>query len=262
LQITEDRKKRVIDLYFNQHKSYAEIAEIEHISPRDIHAIIKEELARRQKHKEQDISAQAYQLLSEGKHPVQVAITLNLGPSQITKLYRGYLKLRGLDRLNTIHKETNGKIWPVWKLYQQLVKKNGMSIAQVVNAVEIAIHKLPYMETLYQQAKDEAEKMQRTIQRLANDIRALELEISILDKTAFSCEQERKRTEQRVQELADKKDRIEKLIANILNGEGCSKLKQVAKESIKVVLSDNKILISASFAALIQTIKNDAEWII
>jgi hypothetical protein len=28
LQITEERKKQVIDLYFNQHKSYAEIAEI------------------------------------------------------------------------------------------------------------------------------------------------------------------------------------------------------------------------------------------
>ena len=47
LQITEERRKRVIDLYFNQHKTYAEIAEIEHISPRDIHAIIKEEEARR-----------------------------------------------------------------------------------------------------------------------------------------------------------------------------------------------------------------------
>jgi predicted DNA-binding protein YlxM (UPF0122 family) len=47
LQISKDRKKRVIDLYFNQHKTYAEIAEIEHISPRDIHAIIKEEIARR-----------------------------------------------------------------------------------------------------------------------------------------------------------------------------------------------------------------------
>jgi DNA-directed RNA polymerase specialized sigma subunit len=39
----QNRKKRVIDLYFNQHKTYAEIAEIEKISPRDIHAIIKEE---------------------------------------------------------------------------------------------------------------------------------------------------------------------------------------------------------------------------
>ncbi len=30
-----------------------------------------------------------------------------------------------------------------------------MGIDQVVNAVEIAIHKLPYMETLYKQLKDE-----------------------------------------------------------------------------------------------------------
>jgi hypothetical protein len=47
-----------------------------------------------------------------------------------------------------------------------------MSIEQVVNVVEIAIYKLPHMETLYRQAKDQAEKMQCTIQRLANDIRA------------------------------------------------------------------------------------------
>jgi predicted DNA-binding protein YlxM (UPF0122 family) len=83
LQITEDRRKRVIDLYFNQHKTYAEIAEIEHISPRDIHAIIKEEEARRQKYKDQqqqeEISSKSYKLFSEGKTCVQVAITLNLG---------------------------------------------------------------------------------------------------------------------------------------------------------------------------------------
>jgi uncharacterized lipoprotein YehR (DUF1307 family) len=65
------------------------------------------------------------------------------------------------------------------------MKKKVMSIEQVVNAVHRAIHKLPYMESLYRQAKDEAEKMQRTIQRLANDIRALEYKISIIDKIVF-----------------------------------------------------------------------------
>jgi predicted DNA-binding protein YlxM (UPF0122 family) len=62
LQLTDERKKRVIDLYFNQHKTYAEIAEIEHISPRDIHTIIKEEQARRQKYKQQELTARAYEL--------------------------------------------------------------------------------------------------------------------------------------------------------------------------------------------------------
>ncbi|HKG29632.1 MAG TPA: hypothetical protein VKA91_00045 [Nitrososphaeraceae archaeon] len=68
------------------------------------------------------------------------------------------------------------------------------------------------------------------------------------------------RTEQRVQELIDKKDRLEKLIANILNGEDYSKLKAIAKEN-KVVLSENKKLISISFVALIQTIKADPQMV-
>ncbi len=86
------------------------------------------------------------------------------------------------------------------------MKEKGMSVEQVVNAVYAAIHKLPYIENLYEQVKEQAERMQRTRQGLVNDIQALEYKISLLDKTAFSSDQECKKTEQRVQEL---KKRIE-----------------------------------------------------
>jgi hypothetical protein len=144
------------------------------------------------------------------------------------------------------------------KLYR-LMKENGMSIEQVVNAVYAAIHKLPYIENLYEQVKEQVENMQRTIQGLANDIEERKKKISLLDNIIFSSEQDCERKEQRVQELIDQKNRIEKLIENILNGEGYSKIKQIAKESIKAVLSDNKILISSAFAALILTLKADPQ---
>jgi hypothetical protein len=57
------------------------------------------------------------------------------------------------------------------------------------------------------------------------------------------------------------KDRIERLIANLLNGEGYSKLKAIVKENVKAVLTNNKQLISISFVALIQTIKADPQMI-
>jgi DNA repair exonuclease SbcCD ATPase subunit len=259
VQLTDERKKRVIDLCFNQRKTYAEIAEIERMSPRDINAIIKEEKARRQKYKDQqqqqEMSSKAYKLFSEGKRPVEVAVALNLGQPQVTKLYREYWMLRGLDKLNTIYKETNGKLGPFLKLYRQLIKQRGMSIDQVANAVEIAIHKLPYMESLYEQVKEQVDKLQYTIQRLSNDIEALKYKISILDKTAFSIEQECRRKEQQLQELIDKKNRLENLIANISNDEDYSKLKQ----TVKAVLSENKQVISLSFTALLQTLKSDPE---
>jgi hypothetical protein len=264
LQLTDERKKRVIDLYFNQHKTYAEIAEIEHISPRDIHVIIKEEQTRRQKHKDQqqqeEMSSKAYKLFSDGKRPIKVTIALNLRQPEATRLYGAYWKLKRLHILNSIYKETNGKLGPFLKLYR-LMKEKGMSIETVVSAVDIAIHKLPYIENLYAQAKDQVDKMQRTIQRLENDIEARKNKISFLDKIAFSSEENCKRTEQRVQELIAQKNRLESLIANRLNGEGYSKLNQFIKESVKAVLDENKKLISISFAALIQTLKADPQMV-
>jgi hypothetical protein len=87
---------------------------------------------------------------------------------------------------------------------------------------------------LYKQVKDEVDKLQYTGQGLVNDIEARKNKISILDKTELSIEQECKRKEQEIQELTYcSKDRIEKLIANILNGEGYSKLNQFIRENVK-----------------------------
>lgn len=49
--ISEERKKRVIDLYYNQRKTTREIAKIERMSIRDISIILKEEESKRQKYK-------------------------------------------------------------------------------------------------------------------------------------------------------------------------------------------------------------------
>ena len=70
LTISEERKKRVIDLYYNQGKTTREIAKIEMMSIRDISAILKKEEARLQicKHQQQrqELSSKAYKLFSEG----------------------------------------------------------------------------------------------------------------------------------------------------------------------------------------------------
>ena len=79
--------------------------------------------------------------------------------------------------------------------------------------------------------------------------------------TAFTSEQDGKRTQQQVQELTAQKNRLERLIANILNGEGYSKLTQIVRENVEAVLANNKPLISISFVALIQTLKDDPEMV-
>src|SRR5215213_4953002 len=159
--------------------------------------------------------------------------------------------------------EANGKLRPFLKLFRQLIKEKGMSVEQVVNFIDIASNRLPYMESLYEQAKEQVDKLQYTIQGLLRNIDALKYKISLLDKTAFICEQDCKRTEQQLQELIAKKERLEKLIANVLNSdnEGYSKIKQLVKENVKATLSENKQVISLAFTALLQTLTSDPKMI-
>ena len=64
------------------------------MSIRDISVILKEEEARQQKYKDQqqqeEKSSKVYELFSEDKTPVEVAIALNLPASKVSKLYREY----------------------------------------------------------------------------------------------------------------------------------------------------------------------------
>ena len=139
--ISEERKNRVIDLYSNQNRTYAEIAEIERMSSRDIHAIIKEEEARRQKYKDEkqkeEISSKAYKLFSEGKRPVDVAIELNLREPEVTKLYKEYLKLKRHHKLYSVYIELGDDgIRDFLELYK-LSKKEGVSREQVVKLLQL-----------------------------------------------------------------------------------------------------------------------------
>jgi hypothetical protein len=258
LQITEDRKKGIIDLYFNQHKTYAEIAETEHISLRDIHAIIKEEEDRGQKYEhekqQREISSKAYELFSEGERSIEVAIALSLREPETTKYYREYWKLKRLDILNSIYTETNGKLGPFLKLYR-LIEKRGMNIEQVVNAVDIAIHKLPYMEGLYKQLKDEVDKMQRTRQQLENYLHKLKEEIasakSLLNSYHTLCERKR----QELENINSEASRIVTLVNRFKsNNEEYLKIEKTVEEKVKSVLTDNKQILQFALASIIEAL--------
>ena len=113
----DEKERRVIDLYYyNQGKTTREIIKELRVSPNYVSAILKEEEEKNNsivtnKHQQpsSSLATRAYELFSNGKTPLQVAIALNIRQSEAAKYYREYWKLKGVDKLNTIHIETNGK---------------------------------------------------------------------------------------------------------------------------------------------------------
>ncbi|HEU4445827.1 MAG TPA: hypothetical protein VFR94_14225 [Nitrososphaeraceae archaeon] len=126
-----------------------EIARIERISIRDISAILKEEEAKKQnleddsqKQLEGRLSADAYRLFEKGMTPVQVAIRLELGEPLASKLYKGYLKLKGLFGVVLLYEEIGEGVWSYLKLYK-LGISTGNSNKEIVSAVDTVLNKLP-----------------------------------------------------------------------------------------------------------------------
>jgi hypothetical protein len=87
-----------------------------------------------------------------------------------------YWKLIGQDKLATLYTMIEGKIFYLSKLYWELVIKRRMSIEAVAKVVDIAIDRLPYMESLLDQATRAAARKQEKVEYLQNRISSLEAE--------------------------------------------------------------------------------------
>ena len=88
----------------------------------------------------------------------------------VTQFRFEYWKLQGQDILESLYKMTKGQITSLLKLHHELVIKRGMSYEATANIVDLALCKLPYMETLTNrlEKKQVENKMELTIWKIAN----------------------------------------------------------------------------------------------
>ena len=111
----QERERFVSDLYYNQgKKNTREIAQEARMSFSVIGAILKKATEENETSKEQtemmSQAAKAYKLFSDGKSPVDVAITLNLRQAEVTEFYREYWNLKQLYDLSRVYEEIKGDI--------------------------------------------------------------------------------------------------------------------------------------------------------
>jgi hypothetical protein len=229
----QERERLVLDLYYNQGKTYHEISKEARISPRDIGVILnkvneekigegikqqsnKDTERNQQEEQQLSLSTQAYKLFSDRKTPLEVAIALNLEESEATKFYKEYWKLKQLDNLNMVYEELRGDIEPFLKLHK-LAKRKGMGVKQVVNLLEIANNDLPDIQCRYERLKREVSMLEsnkqqshRTIAYFNNQI---EMKSKALTSYRISCIRERRQ----IEKLYNEKEGIANLVTQFKN---------------------------------------------
>jgi tetratricopeptide (TPR) repeat protein len=173
----EEREERVLDLHFNQNKNYRQIAKEMKISVRDIGAIVNRAREEKERQEHKSIAVQAYEHFSKGKTPLQVAIILNIGQTEVTHYYTQYLTLVGLNDITKIYLEFKGDTWYLVNLCKA-AKAAKMGVLQVVNLLRIANNNLPSVEHRYQELQKQANalgKLGRNLEAIQYYQRAIKL---------------------------------------------------------------------------------------
>jgi predicted DNA-binding protein YlxM (UPF0122 family) len=180
----EEKEKLVLDLYYNKGYPYRQITKELKMSPNQIRDIIRrheeKDNAIASRKRELSLSSKAYKLYSKGKNRLQVAIMLDIPEAQATQFHFEYFRLTGQDELISLYARTKGKLPSLLKLFDELVLKREMSIEHIANVVEISLHKLPYMESLYDQAKREVDRLEEKRDYLLFNRNSLKKELAQL----------------------------------------------------------------------------------
>ena len=175
----KEKEGILLDLYHNKGYTYRQIAEELRMSFNQISDILKRHEERNNaanKKKELSLSSKAYKLFSKGKTNVEVVIKLDVPQAQVTQFRLEYCKLQDLDNFESLYRMTNGNVDRLLALYRELVIKRKISFERIANLVDIALKRLPNVETLFEQAKWAADRQQERLDYLENRICSLEEE--------------------------------------------------------------------------------------
>ena len=233
----EEKARRIIDLYYNQGKTYHEIVKDLKVSPNFVNAVLKkheeEENAAavtKIKHEQQENKTSkevaSFKLFSEGKNTIEVAIELKLSEEEVTQFYKGFLKLKGLYEFSIIYEKHVHHIPHLLKLCRQ-AEEEGVDIEQLLKLSELAADNNPVglsqleklrqwhlselhgMETERREMETQLHRMKAEKEKYENILFVLKSEISTLkdqcENYRKSCERER----QELEKLKKEKESIE-----------------------------------------------------
>ena len=170
----KEKEQLIVDLY-NNGSSYREIAKEARVSLRDIKGILDRANGVQSFSK----ASQAYQMFSDGKSPMEVAIALDMREPDVTQLYKESWTLKQIYDLNSIYLETKGNLGSFVKLYN-LSKEAGLNSEHVVRILKLADHDLSSLEGRYYNLKSEVKSLEEKKESLIRIIQDYDNQLTSL----------------------------------------------------------------------------------
>lgn len=248
-----EKEKRVIELY-EQDAPYRVIAKEVHFSLSKISSIIKrytgeaEKEGQQQRVEEPTTETKVFNLLEDGKTPIQVATSLNLPAQEVTRLYREYLKLKGLQVLDDLYEDIGDDVFQFHRAYE-LTKEQGYTPRQLIEAAD-HLDELPLLRSERERLKQENQNLGAQQKQLNESFTSANQNLSAIkiDIEVYGMELER---------IKNYKLQLQKALVDMNTSSGYQQLLRTIEGTARSILTNSPTVLSAAVRAVFQALKDE-----
>jgi transposase len=239
------KKALVIELY-NQGKTRRQIAEIVHMSFKDIADIINEytgeDIRINKPGKSKD--AQAFELFLQGKQSVEVGIELDMPADKVEELHIQYWRLSKLDDLEILYHEAEYSLSLLLRLHNILKDKRITKDKDIHELIELANDGLPNLRARF-------EMLLNQIAALENEKNSLSTEILGFKSSIYTNNGIIRRQNVQLRSLTRKQSILEIMLRNTNKDPNYHKITEIVDQR----LNDKRSLLVAALIAVFRTLK-------
>src|ERR671919_140549 len=239
------KKALVIELY-KQGKTRREIAEIVHMSFKDIADINNEYTGEDKKinKTEKSKDARAFELFLQGKQSVEVAIELDMPADKVEELQVQYWRLSKLDDLEILYHEAEYSLSLLLQLYEILKEKRATKNKDICELIELANHGLPNLRNRF-------EELLNQVTALENEGTKLNTENLGIRNSIYTNNEIIRKQHGRLQTIDRKRRVLESMLQNASKDSNYHKIIEIIDQR----LNDKRSLLVIALIAVLQTLK-------
>ncbi len=205
------------------------------------------------------ISSRVFELYSQDKTPLEVAIALGLKAKEVLRYHHEYFMLLGCYEFTNVYPQIKDNPWTYVNLVK-LAHDSGMSDEDVVELLKIAKGHLPRVQLEYDRLKAELNTLGDEKSNSAKEHQQLCNEISEMKTIADQLQLDMKESKDENSRIELQKIGLQNLVKNFRDNDiEYNKVKQAIEGQVEYILADRRQLIIMAVQAVIEILRADPQ---
>ena len=247
--LNQHQKKALVIQLYEQGKTRRQIAEVVHMSFKDIADVIKKhtgEDSDSADKSEKSKTARAFELFLKGKQSVEIAIELDMSADEVEELQIQYWRLSKLDQLEALYHEAKYSLSLLLQIFKILKDKRIMKDKDICDLIDLAYYGLPALRNRHEDLLIQVTTLQGEKVALGTDILGLRNSIHSNNEIITKQNEESRK-------LDHKLNRLHFLLRNASKGSSYRKVMEIIDQR----LNDKKPLLVAALIAVMETLNKN-----